>query len=787
MIRRFFIILITGIIFIQQSRACGGYYEPDYEYYNLFMQELIDDPAYFPFLLTYNTRYYGVNQDLMKDGNIEEWEDYLGLSYEQTRYLVFKASMEDLESLIEGREAADKTLDFITSSFVKKYRTALEYLAYAKYLEPYMRISQSDDTWYYLEASTPYTADQLDYDAVVEELKKRWRRSKDNELKLRYGYQLVRFAHYNRNYEASVSFFEQYITPLNYRPAMYYHALSQMAGAQRGMGDTLTSRWNFFHVFVHSRDLKTVALSSISFDGENDFHFFLENARTREEQNNIYLLLGLYSYNNPLNEIAKIIKVSPDAIQAKVLVARAVNQIERDVMPVYSWGYSDIKSGITDRRYPLLDGAGSFLDQTLVLVDSMAVLTTIKDRNFWLITSAYLHFLKKDFQKAQQMLDGIETDHQLYMQQKQNLAMYIDICKQPQITPAIEKYLFSTYPEALKVNLPFDIYQDNGGHDTYSTRGFVLDVLANRYYIQQDYAKSFLLSNKLTVLENDPRLNLLNEIEAFYRRPDKNEWETYLLSEAVAGIEDVDAYMNYLYGIIYLTHGELGKASDSFAKTSYNSGFLLPSTVFGYNRIECFECQDVMETDHFPDFPFIPEAMNFEELTDVLISLDKIARSKKKKAAKANYLLGNFFYNVSEGGYFRHMLRFGSENWYSSGRYGLYKKPDLENGIYFKYYGSYYEDPNPVAQQYLETAYKKASDNELKARIVFALSKCEQLAYNIANENTHSWWYYDKGKGILISDRRYFKELMQYRKTKFFDVVQSNCKYFDYYVTHNIN
>lgn len=786
MIRRFILIFIiyTGVI---RSYACGPSYEPDYEYYNLFMQELVDDPAYFPFLLTYNTRYYGANQDQIKDGNIEEWEHYLGISYEQAYYLVFKASMEDVENLIKGDKVSDKELDFISPSFAKKHRAALEYLVYAKYMEPYMRISQSDDNWYYLDVSIPYTADQLDYDMVINELKQRWRRSKDNELKLRYGYQLVRFAHYNRNYEASVSFFSQYVEPLNYRPAMYYYALSQVAGAERGLGNTLSSRWNFFHVFVHSRGLKSSALSSITFDDEVDFNAFFELAKTQEERNNIYLLLGLYSYNNPLNEIAKIVEVSPDAIQAKVLVARAVNQIERDIMPIYYWGDSSSVSESVDKRYPLLEGAGNFLDQTLSLVDSMSVLTTVSDRNFWLITSAYLHFLKKDFTKAQQALDSIETDHLLYKQQKQNLAMYIDICKHPQITSAVERDLFSKYPEIFKVNLPIDIYSDSGPHDTYSTRGFLLDVLANRYYIQQDYAKSFLLSNKLTVLENNPQLSLLKAIEAFYHQPNKNEWEAYLLSESMAGIDDVEAYMNYLYGIIYLTHGEIDKASDYFTKTSYNSGFLLPSTIFGYNRIECFHCQDAMEADYLSDFSFIPVSMNFEELTEALISLEKIAQSKNKKAAKANYLLGNFFYNVSEGGYFRHVLRFGSENWYYSGRYGLGNRQDLKNLLYFKYYSSYYEDPNPIAQQYLEKAYKKASDHELKARIVFALSKCEQLAYNISNGNTNLWWYYNNGDKILISDSKYFKELMLYRKTEFFDVVQSNCKYFDYYVTHCIN
>lgn len=157
-------IFLTNIMILRAS-ACV-FYDPDYEYYNLFMQELIDDPQYFPFLLTFDSRYYKTNlqPELTKNENIEEWEDYLGLSYENTLYLVFKASMEDVNALIEGKKASDEKLYFITPGFVKKHKAALRYLAYAKYLEPYMKITQSEDSWYYSEVEVPYTADQLDYD-----------------------------------------------------------------------------------------------------------------------------------------------------------------------------------------------------------------------------------------------------------------------------------------------------------------------------------------------------------------------------------------------------------------------------------------------------------------------------------------------------------------------------------------------------------------------------------------------------------------------------------------------
>ena len=43
-------------------------------------------------------------------------------------------------------------------------------------------------------------------------------------------------------------------------------------------------------------------------------------------------MLGYKAFNNPLNELKKIVASDPDAIEAKVLMVRAVNAIEREVL-----------------------------------------------------------------------------------------------------------------------------------------------------------------------------------------------------------------------------------------------------------------------------------------------------------------------------------------------------------------------------------------------------------------------------------------------------------------------
>ena len=45
-------------IITEEASFCGPGYYPDYEYYNLFAQEVIDAPSYNPFLLSYDSFYY---------------------------------------------------------------------------------------------------------------------------------------------------------------------------------------------------------------------------------------------------------------------------------------------------------------------------------------------------------------------------------------------------------------------------------------------------------------------------------------------------------------------------------------------------------------------------------------------------------------------------------------------------------------------------------------------------------------------------------------------------------
>jgi hypothetical protein len=732
-----------------KSFACG-WDEGDWYYYNLFNQEIMSDERYRPFLLIYGSRYY--TNDTLRNGNVEEWRQYLGLSYDETKYLVFKASRSDLQNLSKGKRAVDDNLSFVSAEFMKNHKQALLYLAYAKYLEPYMRIIPGEDVDYYWDLPEyEFNAGDLDYEKVKTVLTKSWNAESDNELKLRYGYQLVRLAHYTRRYQEAVQLFEQYVEPLKMRTEMYYYALAQKAGALRGLGETVKANRDFIHVFANSYDLKTMAYSSLTMGWDNEINFadFVAGATDNNERNDIFFMMGYSDFNNPVNEIEKIVVTDPDAIQAKVLMVRAINMLERRMLLSYvPWGEGDDRS-----RYPYLgqeDTEGrAFFNQALRVSDVQR--DKASDKNFWNLASSYLHFLNKDFELANNCLGNVKSTDADYMAMVKNLTAYIDICRQPKIDANTERYLFDNYANMIK------------GEESYSLNmadnSFIGMVLSNRYGLQGEKAKSFLMLRHVKAIEDNPDESLLDDIQSFLNKKKKTQLEEYIAATSTTEMANTNNYLAYVKGVLRLTEGDFKTAKGLFEK---QTRLKMSRRIFGHN-IDVYysgDEKDMMLDDYIADFPFIRDYMTEVEVTDALMQLDKIGKKEKgDESAKANYLIANFFYNVSRTGYYRQYLRFDNDNGFSYWKYG----PDA----------NVYKNTLDLSSAYLEKAKKSAADRELMAHIIFAQAKNAQ---QLMEQNT-SYWSYQ-----MVVPHEQLNELDQYAGTSYQKTVLSNCVYYrDYH------
>ena len=763
MTRKIYLTLLLSVSILFSAKPCGGWDWTGYSFDDLILsQELVNEPKYFSFLLDSEEPFYR-SKTSSPNANILEWSEYLGISYDDAYYLVFKSSIQGVDSLLKHKKADDPKLLFAKPAFVKKHKEALEYLYLAKDFEPFMYfVGSGDDGWNsYGNKNVSLDASSIPYDETTSQLEQKSKKAKDKELKLRYAYQLVRLAHYNGKYDDAVNFFDTYVEPLDYRPEMYYYALSQKAGALRGLKQIVEANNLYSKVFSHSQDLKEIAVTSIQFNEDIDYENILATAKTLDEKNDADLLVGYMSFSNPLASAAKIVERSPDAVQAKVLVARAIAQMSFD----YYSNFSKAK----DRRFPVLESSSQKnLPDILSFVKKQADSADVKNKNYWNMTLAYLYFMNREFDQAEVYLAKVDPTETGYEKQKTLFANYIDIAKIPVIDANAEKKIF-------------DKYITKSGLDGRET---IVIMLANRYYLQKEYAKSFMLTCSLDKLMDNPSWELLTGIETYYNVPNKSKMDEYICDSFSSGraSTSVPQLISYMKGMVYLTENKLEDAKKEFNKSDLSID-TVPSYIFGYNQIECFTCDDNMVVDYLDEFPYIKDSMSEKELVDVLIKLEA---SAQKNNAKANYLLGNFFYNTSLTGYYRNFLRFGYEGVYRQAFCSPSDKNNiLTDQLYFNTIPVFYDNTTAIADRYLHKAYQLASGDEFKARIVFALSKTEQeLNYQKIADGYDSWERDRQEDWVMISNRKYFKEMMKYEKTAFFKDVQSNCLYFDYYVKH---
>ena len=69
MFKKILLLVIMSMALFGKVSACS-WYDADLEYYNLFSQDIMNDPRYRPFLVTLESRYYP--HDILRNGNIQE-------------------------------------------------------------------------------------------------------------------------------------------------------------------------------------------------------------------------------------------------------------------------------------------------------------------------------------------------------------------------------------------------------------------------------------------------------------------------------------------------------------------------------------------------------------------------------------------------------------------------------------------------------------------------------------------------------------------------------------------
>ena len=813
------ILLSTALLlFFVKGKACADVYS-DGGYFNLFTQSIIKDKTYIPFLLYYGSQFYSDGEKrTIPNENIYAWKKYFEnkLDYQETEFLVNHMQMADLNSFKKNKKG--NTILSKLGSY-ENFSEGIDYLIEAKYLEPFMRINyvESPDTFYYRENENFKNATLLDYSKTISALVSLYNAAKNPEIKQRYGYQMVRFNHYTRNYEMALEAFRKYVEPIKLRTVPYFYALDQMAGAQRGLQMHEEANWNFFQVFSHAPSKKEGAFVSMRITDSASFQNILKRASTPEEKNMAYFLLGYSDFNNPIPNMEKMYEIDPASEILKVMAARSINQLERSYLPVYIYQNTDNNDNDNDNnshlqpktenseteakaekkdtfwdkivnffksifgdtkknnkgknagtnddllnnphRLPVYDKETSFgfSDENKNYIDDLSKFIektkTKSDDEFWQIADAYIKFLQKDYKSSNAILAGIQTSNPEYTEQISRMKILNDIVSQPKIDAGFENHIIKNYlalfSEAKKDSVDPDWY-----YPTPSTADFIRDILANRYFLQGEDGKSFLMSNLLSHLQYYPDSELAKKVEEFINRSHKTDLEKTIIMKNV-DMENPTAFFNIIYGDNEIRNGNFENAKKFYSKSvnfkgiprfewiysdnqeikkaiQYNEDYdgfhNIPSLVFGFSIWESFQSSDSESMDEetfVSQFGFIKEKMNKLELAEAMTELKKI------NTANSNQLIGNVLYNTSSLGYYRELLMMDINNsgWAKN---DIFRNDPPKFKYYYKNYSDYPSvkpDNFDVAIGFYNSALKQSKNPEQQARILFQMASAEQGKY----------------------------------------------------------
>ena len=758
-------------------RPCGYDPEDDYLYYNVFAQTGISDQGLYPFLRDDTQVFFSANGEERNGyaGNFLLWQEILpNWSEEEIELALNKSTDEEFENIWKSKGN-------------KKDKDAKGYMRFARMC--------SDSFAYRYALSWDYDDilrnKEVDVTALLEEAVNRYNEVNDEQLKARYAYQIIRAFHYSRNYVDAIMFFEERKDEFE-KNEIYYYCLDQIGGCYYSLGDYDKAAYSFLQVFGKSMDRKKSAGLSYRLC-RNRIDNVTDLLETDDDRLSWYTLQAWQGYLGTLPAFRKVCIIDPSSSNAELLFMRALNDVEREAWPKFG-GMSDIvlpKSNIDiENDIRLLSH----------LADSLNSLPSINNKDFWLATGSYLDFLNGDKAQAVRKIEGVKSEK--YANQKHILSILYEVFSWKEISREEEVYMENNLREVLEMS-SYGYWDEKP-----AWKYLVLNQIAHLYYKSGKLAESFLCQNILSGVETISSTLLIDDLKIFLEKKNKTPFETMLAARGGLSHNEALGYVYEVKGLYYLQQANpkeayiwLKKSKDLDPNSTRSAGgaeSLISAKIFSNNTMECFRCD---ENEVMVDSVYLAEAFSFIQsrfdktgLAENLVKLDSLTKSPTKwKVKLANYLLANYYFNVSNTGYFRGVLTntgncchyyYLERNNYREDK-AIADKMEKREGYNLSDVRSYpvtYYALAYTSYSYYETVLDNSTDPELNARCLYMMAKCE---LNAMYNNIHGSYsvYYDGGN-TYDRYRRSFKALKkEYSHTEFYRQTLKECSFFRYYVS----
>ncbi|RQO29781.1 hypothetical protein DBR32_14445 [Taibaiella sp. KBW10] len=795
---------VTALVASEQIiHACADFDNYD-TYPSFFGNKAPDKPAYTPFFYVgYDLYYDDYNEEDFQSGLsqtdiinkqyiLKEWQEYTNnqCTLKDIEAVVYGADANSISQLGEGTLAGFEKNQFAQWLGKGKKKDVLQYLSYAKSCE--INALTKVDNWDTTKAKSTTTNQQL----MDEGLKLR-KRTKDDFLKMKYNFQILRMAFYDEQYDGVLSLFEELTGNTADKSVAYTRCLGFKAGAYYKNKDKVQAGYYYSKMFQNSDAYKSDAMVSYEWcrttydpdKGEKikDYTDAIYNlCKNDQERAVVTVMNALRTTDDALPLIEKAYRLDPNVAGIDVLVNREINKIEENYfddivygenkLPNSSMWYYNIRNYDYEESRNNKDSVNtiytSYLKQLNTFNRKMIAENKNASKAFWYLSSAYIAYMLQDKNSmntdmAAAKASGMNRNEERLYNVVEILAL---LKNNTTITTQVETDLL---PKLKSLNaLAVKNYSANK-----TFRDVMQHLIAGKYLQQKDTIKAVYAMAHASTYDSarnsfnadqsfkDIQGNVLdamsvaqlNKVQAFEASAKKSAFEKWL----VAGTYYTADVLKDLEGTKYIRDYKFKEAEQIFAKSGAGGEFPNPFMPQINDYIEIYK-QDTLRT-----FSKLTFSKRMAELQDII--------AKNPNDAGALYGYAVALYNISYYGKASNMVDYTRDYtnetaYYISDAWRKMSRPFQE------YYGVY------TAEQYFNKAAAATSDPELKAKSIWGAAKCWEKRCPGTPESRYSA---DDMYFVNALKNPYFRKLNSGTASKYLKSVESTCDYYGAYLSRN--
>jgi len=759
--------LFLGLLPARISEACGPYPVRFYGYSFINPTILNDEAKAAPYFLNFEKIYafYKPEEIQKVQDNLTEWAERFCqlVPIKDLEYIIYKASISDLELLATAVKSPKMPIPLSLSSnefadYVKSQKCleTVEYLIFAKKCEPYV------------VAPDPWNKENRNEGAMRQLIKeglKAFKKTESPYMKLRYAFQIIRLAHYVKDYEYTLQLYDDLMPKIDRQVSrmdeslLYWWILGHKAGALRALGQNVKASYLYSLIFEHCPSRRESAFRSFYIRTDEEWHQCELLCQSDDERVTLYALRAHASESKAIEEMEKIYEIRPQSPHLEVLLVQEIKRMEKNLL-----GVEFNVRRKENRKY--FNIPKPYVERYIVRLHEFAKKCADEKRvrrpELWRIAQGYLLFLAGNDHQAGIVFEGVKNQigDPALLDQLEAFELAWKIGSLRKIDEAAETEIYH-------------VILDNKTYRKYrSFPGFLRDKLTQLYANAGHPGKAFLCQYPLKKLKPNPQEEIIQDLLQTLRSDTIVTPFERLLTEDEKGMPITNKLLD-MQAVIFMQKYQWEAALRVFKDIPREQwddfGVFMPFRETLNDCVHCLYRRDTLEM------------YNRGELLEALLDLQSKALGRLDQSAKYYYQIGLGLYNMS---YFGHSWQ--AMDYFRSG--STWSRMFRQKSNVFSYpdfpFGNIEHLDVSRALYYFEKARQAAPEgSEIGARATFMAAKCEQKMYFLSEDYRPSCrnCIPQTPPGYLTNFKR-LKE--QYAETDYYRKVIRECKYFEAYTRH---